>query len=133
MEPRNSAFRERDLAVSVIRLNPNFRFSNMGKKIDNKVNFCVDSWRAVDRIRERRPLKVSRSLISWERRISIRLQFANACYWKAAYRYTVDDQIRPILLRSATAIYIPIHMVGIGKMPYQWNTYRLVYPIYITS
>ena len=58
-EPRNS-----DLAVYMIRPNPNFRFFNMVKKIDNKLNFCVDSWRAVDRIRNRRPLKVSRILIS---------------------------------------------------------------------
>ena len=28
--PRNSAVRKPDLAVSVIRPNPNFRFSNMG-------------------------------------------------------------------------------------------------------
>ena len=32
--------------------------------MDNKLNFCVDFWRAVDRIRERRPLKVSRIFIS---------------------------------------------------------------------
>ena len=56
----NSVVREPGLAVSVIRPNRNFCFSNMGVvkliKMDKKLNFCVDSWRAADRIR---PFKVN--------------------------------------------------------------------------
>ena len=44
----------------------------------------------------------------------------------------VHDQIRPLILRSASEIYILIHTVGIGKVSYQWKTYGLVYPIHIT-
>jgi len=40
-----------------------------------------------------------------------------------------DDQIRLILLRSASEIYNPIHTFGIGIVLYQWKTYGLVYPI----
>ena len=31
----------------------------------------------------------------------------------------IDDQIGLILLRSVSDVYIPIHVVGIGKVSYQ--------------
>ena len=49
-------------SISIIRHNQNFRFPNMGRdkngsKLDNTLNFCVDSRHAEDRIDEHRSFK----------------------------------------------------------------------------
>jgi len=53
MEPQNCVVREPDLAVSMIHPNPIVLIGGKNLvKMNNKLNFCVDSWCPIDRIHD---------------------------------------------------------------------------------
>ena len=69
--------------------------------MDNKLNFCVDSWSGIDPIRDRCPFKISTGY-------NLRMRTTGKLHV-----VIVDDQIMSMLLCSVSEIYIPIHMLSL--------------------
>ena len=69
----------------------------------------------IDPIRHRRPFKCKPHLDYLGTANQGTAYKSQAYHWKAACLYSIDNQIRSILLRSTSEIYIPIHNVGLGK------------------